>query len=220
MRIKEIAIEQRPRERLKMHNADSLSDAELLAILVQSGFRGENVLDLSNRMISLFGIEKLNSLSLSELMKIKGIGLAKAAKLIAAFELSKRVNSGKICEKIIINASDIAHHYMEKLKDKKKEYFIAVFLDSKNKIIKDEIISIGTLNSSLVHPREVFKEAIKNSANSIILVHNHPSESENFSEEDISITRILEKVGLIMNIPLLDHILISGNNWNNYKKQD
>ena len=220
MRIKEIAIEQRPRERLKMHNADSLSDAELLAILVQSGFRGENALDLSNRMISLFGIEKLNSLSLSELMKIKGIGLAKAAKLIAAFELSKRVNSGKICEKIIINASDIAHHYMEKLKDKKKEYFIAVFLDSKNKIIKDEIISIGTLNSSLVHPREVFKEAIKNSANSIILVHNHPSESENFSEEDISITRILEKVGLIMNIPLLDHILISGNNWNNYKKQD
>src|SRR3989338_8671332 len=116
MLMKEIAIEQRPRERLKRHNAESLSDAELLAILVQSGFRGENALDLSNRMISLFGLDSLNSLSLAELMKIKGIGLAKAAKLVAAFELSKRVNSGKICEKIIINASDIAHHYMEKLK--------------------------------------------------------------------------------------------------------
>ena len=209
MLIKEIALDQRPRERLKRHNAESLSDAELLAILVQSGFRGENALDLSNRIISLFGIEKLNSLSLSELMKIKGIGLAKAAKLVAAFELNKRVNSGKICEKVISNASDIANYYMENLRDKKKEYFIAVFLDSKNKIIKDEVISIGTLNSSLVHPREVFKEAIKNSANSIILVHNHPSGNVEPSEEDYRVNQKLIETGEIVEIKVLDHLVVS-----------
>ena len=137
MRIKEIALEQRPRERLRRDGADKLSDAELLALLIQHGSKGESAVDLSNRLISTFEIDKLNSLSLQELMKIKGIGLAKASKLIAAFELSKRVSSGKICEKIVKNPSDIASHYIEKLKDKKKEHFIAVFLDSKNKIIKD-----------------------------------------------------------------------------------
>ena len=213
MRIKEIAIEQRPRERLKMHNADSLSDAELLAILVQSGFHGENALDLSNRIISLFGIEKLNSLSLSELMKIKGIGLAKAAKLVAVFELNKRVVSGRICEKVVNNASEIANYYMERLKDKKREYFIAVFLDSKNKIIKDEIISIGTLNSSLVHPREVFKEAIKNSANSIILVHNHPSGNAEVSDEDYRVNKILIETGNLVGIKVLDHLIVGDENW-------
>src|SRR3989344_9232605 len=159
MLMKDIALEQRPRERLKSSNSSFLSDPELLALILEKGTKGENVLDLSNRLISSFGLENLNSLSLQELMKIKGIGLAKGAKIIAAFELSKRVNSGKICEKVIKNPSDIASYYIEKLKDLKKEHFIAVFLDSKNKIIKDEVISIGTLNSSLVHPREVFKEA-------------------------------------------------------------
>jgi len=213
LRLKEIALDQRPRERLKRHNADSLSDAELLAIILQNGSFGENVIDLSHRLISTFSLEKLNSLSLSELMKIKGIGLAKAAKLVAAFELSKRVNSGKICEKVVNNASDIANYYMEKLRDKKKEYFIAVFLDSKNKIIKDEIISIGTLNSSLVHPREVFKEAIKNSANSIILVHNHPSGDCEASDKDYEINKKLKETGRLVDIKVLDHIIIGKDNF-------
>src|SRR3989338_8253865 len=164
MKIKEIAKEQRPRERRKAGNV--LNDAGLLALLLGSGTKGESAIDIGNRLLSENGLDKLNSLSIQELMKIKGIGLAKASKLIAAFELSKRVSSGKICEKIVKNPSDIASHYIKKLRDLKKEHFIAVFLDSKNKIIKDEVISIGSLNSSLVHPREVFKEAIKCSANS------------------------------------------------------
>ena len=213
MRIKEIALEQRPRERLKSKGIESLNDSELLALILEKGTNGENIIDLSHRVISSFGLEKLNSLSLSELMKIKGIGLAKAAKLVAAFELSKRVNSGKICEKVVNNASDIANYYMEKLRDKKKEYFIAVFLDSKNKIIKDEIISIGTLNSSLVHPREVFKEAIKNSANSIILVHNHPSGDCEASDKDYEINKKLKETGRLVDIKVLDHIIIGKDNF-------
>ena len=211
MLIKEIAIDQRPRERLKIKGIDSLNDAELIALLLENGSPGENVIDLSHRVISTFGLEEINSLSLSELMKIKGIGLAKAAKLIAAFELSKRVNSGKICEKVISNASDIAKHYMEKLKDKKEEYFIAVLLDSKNKIIKDKIISIGTLNSSLVHPREVFKFAIKNSANAIILVHNHPSGDCEASDEDLLFTKRIIEAGQMLDVKVLDSVIVGDN---------
>ena len=213
MKIKEIALEQMPRERLKNYNTDSLSDAELLAILLQNGSHGENVIDLGNRLISTFGIDKLNSLSLQELMKIKGIGLAKASKLIVAFELSKGVNSGKICEKVVKNPSDIANYYIEKLKDFKKEYFNAVFLDSKNKISKDEIISIGTLNYSIVHPREVFKEAIKNSANSVILVHNHPSGNVEPSDEDYRVNKVLVETENLVGIKILDHLIIGNKNY-------
>ena len=214
MRINEIALEQRPRERLKTKGLDNLNDSELLAIILQNGTHGENVIDLSHRLIASFGLEKLNSLSLTELMKIKGIKLGKASKLIAAFELSKRVSSGRICEKIVKNPSDIASYYTEKLKDMKKECFIAVFLDSKNKIIKDEVISIGTLNSSLVHPREVFKEAIKNSANSIILVHNHPSGSVEPSDEDYRVNKVLVETGNLVGIKVLDHLIVGGEKWN------
>lgn len=209
MRIKDIPAENRPRERLKMEGVSVLSDAELMALILQSGSYGENVIDLSNRLIAAYGLTELNSLSLNELMNLKGIGIAKATKLLAAFELSRRANSGKICEQVIHDASDIAKYYMEKLKDKKKEYFIAVFLDSKNKIIKDEVISIGTLNASLVHPREVFKEAIKNSANSIVLVHNHPSGDCEPSGEDEILTQRLIDVGNIAQIKVIDHIIIT-----------
>ena len=212
MKIKEIAKEQRPRERLKAGNV--LNDAELLALLLGSGTKGESAIDIGNRLLSENGLDKLNSLSIQELMKIKGIGLAKASKLIAAFELSKRVSSGKICEKIVKNPSDIASHYIEKLKDLKKEHFIAVFLDSKNKIIKDEIISIGTLNSSLVHPREVFKEAIKCSANSVILVHNHPSGSVEPSDEDYRVNKVLVETGNLVGIKVLDHLIVGEGKWN------
>ena len=211
MKIKEISIDQRPRERLK--SGVSLSDSEVLALILENGSKGENVIDLSHRLISTFGVEKLSSLSLQELMKIKGIGLAKASKLIAAFELSKRVSSGKICEKVVRNPSDIASYYISKLKDLKKEHFIAVFLDSKNKIIKDEVISIGTLNSSLVHPREVFKEAIKCSANSIILVHNHPSGSVEASDEDYRVNKILIETGDLVGIKVLDHLIVGDGKW-------
>ena len=213
MRMEDIALENRPRERLKFNGLNVLSDAELLAIILGAGTYGENVVDMSNRLITKYKFDNLNSLSLKELMKIKGIGEAKACKILSAFELSKRIKAGKIAEKVVHNASDIANHYMEKMKDFKKEHLIAVFLDSKNKIIKDEVISIGTLDSSLVHPREVFKEAIKNSAAAIILVHNHPSGDCEASEEDRMITEKMIEAGEMLNIKVLDHLVIGGNRY-------
>jgi len=209
MRIHDITKENRPRERLLRQGVSVLSDAELLAIILQNGCYGENAVDISNRLIACFGVEKLGTLSATELMKIKSIGEAKACKIIAAYEISKRASAGSIHEKVIRNSSDIAHYYMEKMKDYKKEYLIAVFLDSKNKIIKDEIISIGTLDSSLVHPREVFKEAIKNSAAGIILVHNHPSGDCRASEEDEIVSQKIMKAGEMLNIKMFGHLIVS-----------
>jgi len=160
MRIKDISKWERPRERFRMKGPDALSNAELLAIVLQKGTRKENVIDMSNRIISKFGLDKLSELSLKELESVKGIGEAKAMQIKAIFEINKRVNSGVICERVVNSSEDIAKYYIERMKGLKREHLIAVFLDSKNKIINDKVISIGTLNSSLVHPREVFKEAI------------------------------------------------------------
>lgn len=208
MRIRDISKENRPRERLKEKGVEVLSNAELLAILLQTGSKKENVVDMCNRLLAKYSVENLSSCSLNELKEIFGIGDAKAMQIIALFELSKRIKGGNIAEKVITNARDVAEYYMEKLKDKKKEMFIAVFLDSKNKVIKDEVISVGTLNSSLVHPREVFLEAIKNSANALILVHNHPSGDCSASDEDLIVTQKIKEAGEVVGIKLLDHVVV------------
>jgi len=208
MRIKDIPKENRPRERLKLNGADVLSNSELLAIILQKGTRKENVIDMSNRLLSKYSIDKLSECSLTELKDIPGIGEAKAMQIKAIFEINKRVNSGVICERVVNSSEDIAKYYIERMKGLKREHLIAVFLDSKNKIIGDKVISIGTLNSSLVHPREVFKEAIKNSANAIILVHNHPSGDCGPSSEDIEITNRVKEAGEMVGIKLLDHVIV------------
>jgi len=183
MIIKDIPKENRPRERFQKLGAAALSDAELLAIILQKGTIGENVIDMCNRLISRYGVDKLSELSLKELQEIKGIGPAKAMQIMVLFEFSKRYA-----------------------------------LDSKNKIIKDEIISTGILNASLVHPREVFKSAIKESANAIILVHNHPSGDPTPSEEDKRITKILFDAGKFLDIKLLDHVII-GDTYYSFKEK-
>jgi len=208
MRIKDISKWERPRERMKYNGVESLSNSELLAIILQKGTRKENVVDMANRLISRYSFEKLSECSLNELKEIKGIGDAKGMQILALFELSKRIKSGVIAEKVVNSSEDIAKYYMERMKGLKREHLIAVFLDSKNKIINDKIISIGTLNSSLVHPREVFKEAIKSSANAIILVHNHPSGDCGPSSEDIEITDRVREAGEMVGIKLLDHVIV------------
>jgi len=215
MRIKDIPRENRPRERFKLNGADVLSNSELLAIILQKGTRKENVIDMSNRIISKYSFDKLSECSLSELKSIPGIGDAKAMQILALFELSKRTKSGSIAEKVVSNSEDIAKYYMERMRGLKREHLIAVFLDSKNKIINDKVISIGTLNSSLVHPREVFKEAIKNSANAIILVHNHPSGEVESSPEDLDITEKMKEAGVLVGIKVLDHVIVGKDRYKN-----
>ncbi|NOQ55792.1 MAG: DNA repair protein RadC [Nanohaloarchaea archaeon] len=217
MRIKDISKENRPRERFKKNGAYSLSDAELLAIILEKGTRYENVIDMSNRLITTYGLSNLSTLSFPELQKIKGIGPVKAMQVKALFEFNKRYNISKQDKNVSIkSAKDVFNYAHERLKDLDREHFVILHLDTKNKITKDETISIGILNASLIHPREVFKSAIKESANSIILVHNHPSGDCAPSDEDLSITKKLIKAGELLNIKVLDHVIIGDNSYWSY----
>ena len=211
--LKEISLDQRPRERLVKIGVENISDYELLAIILQNGTFGENVITLSQRLISMYGLEKLNSISLQELMKVKGIGLAKATKLVSMFELNKRIKSGTIHNKTIKNPEDVVMYFMEKLKDLKKEHFFAIYLNSKNKIIGEKLISVETINQSLVDHREIFKEAFKYNANAFVLVHNHPSGDPRPSPEDLEITKKIKECGKVTDIELLDHIIIGKDDW-------
>jgi DNA repair protein RadC len=210
MRIKDIPLENRPRERMKKLGLSSLSDAEILALILQKGTRSDNVIDMSNKLIAKYGLEKLSSLSLTELSAINGIGEAKATQVLAAFEISRRIplfNGTKItC------AKDVFEKYSY-LSDLKQEKFMVLILDTKNKIIKEEVVSIGTLDSALIHPREIFKSAIKESANAIIVVHNHPSGDCTPSEEDIKITSKISAAGETLGIKMLDHVIVGFENY-------
>jgi len=219
MKIKEMAEAERPRERLLREGVGVLSDAELLAVILQKGTRKENVIDVSNRLIAKFGLDKLASLSLVELQTIDGIGPAKAMQIKSMFEINKRVKM--VRNNVQIKCSEDVFEYCSgKLADKDKEFFMIIMLDSKNKIIKDEIVSIGTLNSSLVHPREIFKSAIKESANAVILVHNHPSGDPSPSEEDEEITKRLVEAGELLNIKVLDHVIIGKGNCHSFMRDN
>lgn len=213
MRIADISLENRPRERLQKHGASVLGDAELLAIILKTGSKGENVIDMSNRLISRYGVDKLSELSLYELQEIKGIGPAKATAINAMFELNKRHASAKKNLKKITCAKDVYELMREKLVDLKQEVFAVIYLDAKNQILKEEIVTKGTLDASLIHPREVFRGAIKESAHAIIVVHNHPSGDPNPSEEDKRITEKLFDAGELLNIELLDHVIVGRDGW-------
>ncbi len=216
MKIKDIPKEGRPRERFLKHGVEVLSDAELFAILLRTGSKGENVIDMSNRLITEFGLDKLFECSLTELEKIKGIGPSKAMQILTIAELQKRINQSKNPVKRISCAQDVFNLMHDRLKDKKEEHFYVLMLSTKNSLIGEPVlISKGILDASIVHPREVFKPAIKNSASKIILVHNHPSGDPSPSAEDLDITEKLMKAGEEMDIKVLDHLIVGRDNfWN------
>jgi len=210
LRINELADNQKPRERLLSHGASHLSHAELLAILINTGRKGSSSIDIANELLkSVDNLKELKMLSISDLNKIKGVGLYKALILKAAFELGERMHSGSVDDKIQISSpKDVADFMMGKMEHLTQEKFIALFLNSKNVIIKQKTIFVGTLNSSIVHPREIFSEAIKCASNAIIVLHNHPSGDVTPSNEDIKTTERLKKCGQVLGIDLLDHIII------------
>ena len=202
-----------------LRGPQSLSDAELLAILLRTGMKGKSVLTIAQEIITKEkNLSGLASRSLDSLTKEAGIGKDKAATLLAAFELSRRIQSQSklLSNKKITSPNDIAEIYIPLLRDELKEKFIVVCLNSANKVIKQETISIGNLNSSVVHPREIFKVAIDSSSASIILIHNHPSGNPEPSNEDIAITKKIVEAGKIMDIPVFDHIIIAGNTFTSF----
>ncbi len=212
-------VDDRPREKLKLRGGQSLTDAELLAILLRTGTKGKSVITLAQELVKTYGnLAKLSSKTFSKLMEVKGIGKDKAVTLLAAFELSRRIQSQEkwFSNKKITAPGEVAKIFIPLLKDELKEKFLLINLNSANKIINYNVISVGNLNSSIVHPREVFKSAIENSAASVILMHNHPSGNCTPSEEDKKLTQKMVEAGKLLDIPVFDHIIIAGNSYTSF----
>lgn len=216
VKIKDIPINDRPRERLIMVGPTNISNEELIAILLKTGTIDSSAKTVATNILKEIGdIRNFQNINLEKLKKINGIGTAKACVILAAIELGRRINlSVDNLKELKINSTDLVYkYYHDILSDKKQEYFYCLFLDNKKKVITDKNLFIGTLSGSLVHPREIFKEACLNSAASIICVHNHPSGNVLPSNEDRALTKRLVNLGQIMGIPVIDHIIIGKHNY-------
>src|SRR3989344_6480920 len=217
MKIKNIYKGDRPREKLLKFGAPRLKDSELLAIILGSGTKGKNLIEISTSILNHRSLKYLTELSFEDLLKSEGIGIINAVKILAVLELAKRLKDNR--EVIIYSPKEIANE-LKNIKNIKKEYFYLFCLDSRNKVIKKELVSVGTLNTSLVHPREVFEPAIRNLSAQLVIAHNHPSGDINPSEEDLNITAKLVKAGELLGINILDHIVIAKDNYFSFKENN
>ncbi len=218
--IKQLPAHERPRERLIQGGDEHLTDAELLGIIIRDGTQDYSAVDLAKKLLSVYGdFRSLSSVSIRELCETKGIGPARAAQIKAALAIAKRFSATSMKPgQQFKHSNDIYEHFHERLRGKKQEVFLAVLLDNKNRIIKIESdVSAGSLTSSIVHPREAFNAAIRESAASVIFVHNHPSGDPEPSKEDIQITNRLVEAGNIVGIKLLDHIIIGNAQYVSFK---
>ena len=206
---------ERPRERLLQHGPQHLTEAELLGILLGKGAKKKTAIDLARELLDRYeSLENLFVRSPSELMKIKGIGSAKAATLAAAFQLVRRIQSKTSQDRPSFRrAKDVAGYYLPLMKDLRREVFRVLLLSRANRLIKDVTVSEGTLDASIVHPREVFREALLEPAAGVILIHNHPSGNPSPSEEDLRITKQLVEAGRLLGIRVYDHIILAGENY-------
>jgi len=221
--VHDLPLSERPRERLLKHGVEALSAQEILALILGRGIKDESVIVTAQKLLSTFGnLKNIAAASMEELTKIKGIGPAKAAQIKAAFELSKRVedSSDKDRKTTVKSPEDAIKSVKNQLKGKKKEHFLVLSLDTRNHLINIQTISIGSLDSSIVHPREVFKEAISSTAASVIFVHNHPSGDPTPSEDDIKLTKRLVEAGEILGIEVLDHIIICDKDYISMKSRN
>lgn len=219
--IRDIPQEERPRERMKQYGAENLSNTELLAILLRTGVRGQSVIRVAEEILQKAGsLKALLEMKLEELSAIRGVGEAKAIQIKAGLELGRRLSRQTLLDLPKIRSpKDAAEFMMDSLRYLHQEHFIALFLNTKNRVIGQETIFIGTLNSSIVHPREVFREGIRKSAASIILVHNHPSGDPQPSKEDIDVTRRLVECGRLLGIEVLDHLIIGDGTYISLKEK-
>jgi len=217
MKIKELPMVDRPREKLIKYGPQKLSTSELIAVILSSGKKGENVLQLSKRILNKYPNNQLVDIPIKRLIGIEGIGATKACQIVACFELGKRLLKNKT-SRLIMSPKDVWED-LKDLRDNKKEHFIIFYLDNQNQVIKKEVISIGTINSSLVHPREVFEPAVKNLASQIIIAHNHPSGESQPSDKDLQITKRLIEAGKILGIEVIDHVIVTKNNFFSFREK-
>ena len=218
--IHDLPKEERPRERLVKFGEQALSVQELLQLILGRGIAGESVVVTAQKLLSQFGsLQKLSEASIEELSSIKGIGLAKAAQIKAVFEIGRRLSTQILPykSKELTDPEKVYRLIKSKLKDYHREHFYVIALSSRNHSIAE--VSVGTLNASIVHPREVFAEAIKNKAASVIFVHNHPSGDPEPSEGDLVVTKRLVEAGKILEIEVVDHIIITNNNFLSFKER-
>lgn len=219
MKIKELPINDRPVERLINKGVSVLSNDELLAIILKTGTKKLSSKELALKILETKKINELSNITYEELIKINGIGNKKAAILLASLELGKRINEIETIKNKKMNHPKLLFdYYKEKFKNKNQEYFYAVYLDIKNRIIKDKLLFIGTINFSMVHPREVYKEAYICDAISIILIHNHPSDDVLPSKNDFITTNNLIEVGKLLEIKVIDHIIIGKTKYYSFKE--
>jgi DNA repair protein RadC len=220
LKVKELPSEERPREKALAFGIDSLSNRELLAIILKTGCKNISVLEIADEILRVSGgISNLGKIELNELIRIKGIKEVKAIELIASLEFAKRVSYGDSKNKdVISNPESLIKWLQYEIGSRDQEYFMAVFLNVKNEVINYEIISKGTADSSLVHPRDVFKQAIKNNTNKIIIAHNHPSNNCNPSKADLVTTTRLVDSGNLLGINIIDHIIIGSSNYYSFKE--
>ena len=222
IKISDLPLSQRPMEKLLKYGADSLGNEELLAILLRTGTKGENVIELSTRLISnLGGLDKILDASYEEIKKIKGIKNVKACQVMALSELFRRFKTLRAQNDLfkVTRPSEIAELLMNEMNVLKQETLKLILLDTKNNIIRTKDVFTGTLNSSLIHPREIFREALAFNGVSIICVHNHPSGDAHPSSEDISMTQKLVDLGKMMNVDIVDHIIIGRNQYYSFKAE-
>lgn len=213
-KMKDMPLAERPRERLVRFGPKALSNSELLAIIMRTGTPKENVLSLANRLLKEHDLRKLSEISVKELKDICGIKETKACQIVSAFELSKRIDAYYEKDKPTINgAKDVVNLFMKRLRNFKKEKFMIVLLNNRNKLINYQPVSLGSLDEVIANPREIFQPALKEHASKIILVHNHPSGDSDPSEPDLILTKKIIEAGNLLGINVLDHLIIGNGNW-------
>lgn len=219
-KLKYLSKHEMPREKLIEMGVENLRDLELMAILLRTGVKGKDVLEISKEILAKFPKSKLLTLDFDKLSKIKGIGAGKACLLLAAFELVKRALEVEDNNLPYINSAQDAVAQLQELCDAKKEHFVALYLNARDQLICKETISIGTIDSNLIHPREIFKPAIDCLSSSLIIAHNHPSGDNEPSIADTEITNKLVNAGKILDIKVVDHIIVTKNNWKSMKESN
>ena len=218
--MREIPKMERPRERLLKYGAKALADYELLAIILRTGTKEESVLEVARNLTMHFpSLNALNEVTLSELQKIRGIGTAKAIELLALGELGRRISTPQRLKHTIASDSDAYFYLKQKLTNLSQEQLMAVYLNTRNEVIEDKVISVGTLDRTVFHPRDILKWALKYNAYALIMAHNHPSGDASPSDMDLKMTKLMIESAKTMGIVFIDHLIIGNNQYYSFAKK-